>query len=136
MHTADTVEAVKAPAIQVVEEQKPDPDRAILESLHHTVYACSSVQRIHGGFLNATYRGSLIKPQQNGMRTVIIKHSEEKDSKAPQLTLSLTRCVRSIHRFYYPNSTAELQLMWLSFLAYGTGHSQRTREYPISTSAA
>ncbi|KAB8268073.1 kinase-like domain-containing protein [Aspergillus minisclerotigenes] len=93
MHTADTVEAVKAPAIQVVEEQKPDPDRAILESLRHTVYACSSLQRIHGGFLNATYRGSLIKPLQNGMRTVIIKHSEEKDSKAPQLTLSLTRCL-------------------------------------------
>ncbi|UDD62492.1 hypothetical protein AFCA_009804 [Aspergillus flavus] len=93
MHTADTVEAVKAPAIQVVEERKPDPDRAILESLRHTVYACSSVQRIHGGFLNATYRGSLIKPLQNGMRTVIIKHSEEKDSKAPQLTLSLTRCL-------------------------------------------
>ncbi|KAE8137364.1 kinase-like domain-containing protein [Aspergillus pseudotamarii] len=93
MDTAGTMETVKPPAIQVVEEQKPDPDRAILESLRPTLYACSSVQRIHGGLLNTTYRGSLIKPLQNGMRTVIIKHSEEKDLNFPQFTLSLTRCL-------------------------------------------
>ncbi|KAE8419290.1 kinase-like domain-containing protein [Aspergillus pseudocaelatus] len=93
MDTTGTMETVKPPAIQVVEEQNHDPKRDILESLRPTLYACSSVQRIHGGLLNATYRGSLINPLQNGKCTVIIKHSEERDPNIPQLTLSLTRCL-------------------------------------------
>ena len=115
MDTTGTMETVKAPTIQVVEEQKPDPDRAILESLRPTLYACTSVQRMNGGLLNATYRGSLINPLQNGRCTVIIKHSEEKDPNIPQFTLSLTRCVCAMHRSYSPHHfTEELQLT-LSF---------------------
>lgn len=95
MRAPDSLPVVKQPSPSIVEDKQPDPDPelAIVESLCQFSYAFSSVQRLSGGLVNATYRGTLCEQLQDGARTVIIKHGEERVAGVSDLTLSTTRCV-------------------------------------------
>ncbi|KAH0593196.1 hypothetical protein MHUMG1_08918 [Metarhizium humberi] len=66
----------------------------ILEELSHTAYACTALQKLSGGVLNSTYRGTLSQCLADGSSSVIIKHSSDVDGILPGLKLLAARCFR------------------------------------------
>lgn len=48
----------------------------VIEDLKDGPYACSSLVRLSGGFVNFTYRGTLLSPLPDKSSTVVIKHAE------------------------------------------------------------
>ncbi|TVY40253.1 4-hydroxytryptamine kinase [Lachnellula occidentalis] len=73
----------------------PDKDEMLEQvqaSLSHGPYACSLLSQLSGGTANFVYRGTLIKPLQDGTRTIVIKHTEPYVASYPSFKLTSTRC--------------------------------------------
>ncbi|TVY41389.1 4-hydroxytryptamine kinase [Lachnellula subtilissima] len=61
-------------------------------SLSHGPYACASLTKLSGGTANFVYRGTLIKPLEDGTKTIVIKHTEPYVASNPNFKLASTRC--------------------------------------------
>ncbi|TVY93598.1 4-hydroxytryptamine kinase, partial [Lachnellula willkommii] len=66
--------------------------QASSKSLSHGPYACASLTQLSGGTANFVYRGTLIKPLQDGTETIVIKHTEPYVASNPNFKLTSTRC--------------------------------------------
>lgn len=65
----------------------------ILSELSTTPYVCSSVEQLSGGTANFVFRGTLLRPRQDGTTTVVIKHTEDYIASNREFKLSAQRCV-------------------------------------------
>ncbi|KAE8150745.1 kinase-like domain-containing protein [Aspergillus avenaceus] len=66
---------------------------AILAELSATPYACSSVEQLSGGTANFVFRGTLLRPLEDGTETVVIKHTEDYVASNREFKLSAERCL-------------------------------------------
>jgi hypothetical protein len=74
---------------------------AIIEELSATPYACSAIEPLGGGLMNATYRGHLLRPLSEGAATVIIKHGEDCSHELQLKNFSTIRCVSQICYYFW-----------------------------------
>ena len=65
------------------------------DALTNTAYACSSFDRLSGGTANFTYRGYLEIPE-DGISSIVIKHSEPYIARVPSWPLDISRCVGTV----------------------------------------
>ncbi|EIT80308.1 kinase-like domain-containing protein [Aspergillus flavus] len=65
----------------------------ILSELSTTPYVCSSVEQLSGGTANFVFRGTLLRPRQDGTTTVVIKHTEDYIASNREFKLSAQRCL-------------------------------------------
>jgi len=70
-----------------------EPAIPILKELEFTPYACSSVEKVSGGFVNFTFRGFLSSPLSDSNTSIIIKHSKDFSGFIPGVQLQAARCV-------------------------------------------
>lgn len=65
----------------------------VQESLKDGPYACVSLDKLAGGTANFVYRGTLVRPLQDGSKTIVIKHTEGYVASNFNFKLTSTRCV-------------------------------------------
>ncbi|PWY65296.1 phosphotransferase enzyme family protein [Aspergillus heteromorphus CBS 117.55] len=70
-----------------------DFSAAITQELSGTPYACASLTQLSGGTANFVYRAILSHPLPNGIKTVIVKHSEDYVASNQAFKLSAERCL-------------------------------------------
>jgi len=68
----------------------------VQQSLKDGPYACTSLAALTGGTANFIYRGELLKPLEDGSKTVVIKHTEGFVASNPNFKITATRCVRPL----------------------------------------
>lgn len=68
----------------------------VLDELSTTEYACSSLKTLSGGSANFIYKGTLIKPLEDGAKEVAVKHGEEFIASFPDFKIPLSRCVSAL----------------------------------------
>lgn len=68
-------------------------DKKVKASLDATPYACSSLESIASGFVNWNYHAKLLRPLDDGITEVLIKHGEKHMKTKPEFPLNLLRCV-------------------------------------------
>ncbi|KAJ5757275.1 uncharacterized protein N7511_007457 [Penicillium nucicola] len=66
----------------------------ILQILSDTPYACSTIQRLSGGVVNATYHGVLSRPLTDGSSEIIVKVSEDFASLSAPIELPASRSIK------------------------------------------
>lgn len=66
----------------------------ITQELAPTTFACSSLVPLSGGTANFIFKGTLVKPSEDGTADVLVKHGEAFVAQHPALKLSTLRCVR------------------------------------------
>ncbi|RFU24330.1 hypothetical protein B7463_g11999, partial [Scytalidium lignicola] len=67
-------------------------ESTVLASLKGTPYDISSLVKLTGGTANFVYRGSLVKPLDDGSQTIVIKHTEGYVANSPDFKLTVERC--------------------------------------------
>ncbi|KAF9885551.1 hypothetical protein FE257_012757 [Aspergillus nanangensis] len=81
----------------------------IIEALSRTRYACSTIKRLSGGYVNFTYRGTILCPLSDGSTSVIVKHGEEYSTELRGFSASTIRCeaeqsiIRRVNQIWLQN---------------------------------
>ncbi len=68
-------------------------DAKVKKSLEGTPYEAVELTHLSGGSVNWTYAATLAKPLDDGTKTVMIKHAEERMRARPETVLPLDRAV-------------------------------------------
>jgi len=71
-----------------------DISSTVQGSLEGSIYSCISLEKLSGGTANYVFRGVLAKPlEEDGSKTVVIKHTPPYVAAHPDFKLTATRCV-------------------------------------------